>query len=236
MDNRLATLLHELIVEYIATAEPVGSVRLHEISTIEASPATLRILLRALEDEGYIEQTHTSSGRIPTDKGYRSYVNQLIWRDITQHRLNALASRYYRLQQANASSMKPATKLLADLTQTLAAGGLLGRGDVYEAGFSGLFGQPEGEQLETVREVTDIADGLDEHIEEFADEAREHVAVFIGSENPAYAAEHTSILARTVTLPSGEEMILMLIGPKRMPYSRHVPLLEAMATIMKQLV
>ncbi|MBI1834082.1 MAG: hypothetical protein HYR90_04650 [Candidatus Andersenbacteria bacterium] len=232
MDSRYSKLLHELIIEYISTAEPVGSVRLQEQAGFTASSATIRSMLRDLEEEGYIEQPHTSAGRIPTDKGYRWYVNKLIVRDLNERRMAALAEQYHNLAESSDASMPSAVKLLSGLTKTLAASGRTTGQGVYEFGLSRLFDQPEGEDIETVREVTNITDTLDDHITEFVEQARNEVVVYIGEENPAYNAKYTSVLARTVTLPDGEEAVLLVLGPKRMPYARHMPLLEAMASIM----
>lgn len=232
MDSRYAQLLHELVIEYIAMAEPVGSVRLQEQAGFDASPATIRTMLRDLEEEGYIEQPHTSAGRIPTDKGYRWYVNKLIVRDLNERRMATLARQYQSLLGSSDASVLSAAKLLSGLTKTLAVSGLTAGRGVHEFGLSRVFDQPEGESMETVREVTSIADSLDEHIETFAEQARNEVVVYIGEENPTYDAKYTSVLARTVTLPDGEEAVLLVLGPKRMPYARHMPLLEAMASIM----
>ena len=231
MDSRYEKLLRSLVIEYIATAQPVGSVHLQEVARLNLSPATIRNMLRILEEEGYIEQPHTSAGRIPTDKGYRWYVNHLIVRDITQRRLEALASRYYEMRGEN-DSVRPAAKMLSELAKTLAVSGLLDKDDIHEAGLSRLFDLPEGTNVEAVKEATAIADDIDNQIKTIVDDAREGVAVYIGSENPGVRANHTSVLARTVMLPTGQEAVLLLVGPKRMPYERHMPLLEAMATIM----
>lgn len=232
MDKRYSKLLHNLIVTYISTAEPVGSVRLQESAGFPASSATIRNMLRDLEDEGYIVQPHTSAGRIPTDKGYRWYVNRLIVRDITERKLEALAGQYRELTQNPDGSVPSAARMLSSLTKMLAVSGLRNGRGVYEFGFSRLFDMPEGDNLEAVREITQIADSLDDHIQEFADASRENVAVFIGEENPTHTAHHTSVLARSVTLPNGEEVVLLVLGPKRMSYNKHVPLLDAMARIM----
>jgi heat-inducible transcriptional repressor len=71
-------ILRELISEYCRTGEPVGSRTLAHLTKLGLSPATVRNALADLEESGYIAQPHTSAGRIPTDKGYRFYVNHLL--------------------------------------------------------------------------------------------------------------------------------------------------------------
>ena len=78
LSSRAAQILIALVAEYIDTAEPVGSARLAKICRINVSSATIRNILAELEEHGYLQQPHTSAGRIPTDRGYRFYVDQLL--------------------------------------------------------------------------------------------------------------------------------------------------------------
>ena len=75
-DRRLA-VLRAIVEDYVATHEPVGSKALVERHNLGVSPATIRNDMAALEDEGYIAQPHTSAGRVPTDLGYRLFVDRL---------------------------------------------------------------------------------------------------------------------------------------------------------------
>jgi heat-inducible transcriptional repressor len=75
-DRRLA-VLRAIVEDYVQTREPVGSKALAERHSLGVSPATIRNDMAVLEDEGYIAQPHTSAGRVPTDKGYRLFVDRL---------------------------------------------------------------------------------------------------------------------------------------------------------------
>jgi heat-inducible transcriptional repressor len=75
-DRRLA-VLRAIVEDYVQTREPVGSKALVERHSLGVSPATIRNDMAVLEDEGYIAQPHTSAGRVPTDKGYRLFVDRL---------------------------------------------------------------------------------------------------------------------------------------------------------------
>lgn len=78
LSSRAAQILAALVAEYIDTGEPVGSARLTHAAGLGVSSATVRTTLGELEDLGYLQQPHTSAGRIPTDRGYRFYVDQLL--------------------------------------------------------------------------------------------------------------------------------------------------------------
>ena len=78
LNERKLKILQAIIHDFVTTAEPVGSRTLSKKYELGVSPATIRNEMSDLEDLGYIVQPHTSAGRIPSDKGYRFYVNNLI--------------------------------------------------------------------------------------------------------------------------------------------------------------
>jgi heat-inducible transcriptional repressor len=77
LDDRKAAILNAIVSEYIETAEPVGSAHITGTPGVQVSSATVRSDMAALEHDGYLTQPHTSAGRIPTDKGYRFFVDSL---------------------------------------------------------------------------------------------------------------------------------------------------------------
>lgn len=77
MDERKLEILRAIVADFVATQEPVGSKSLTERHGFTVSPATVRNEMAALEEEGYITHPHTSAGRVPTDKGYRLFVDRL---------------------------------------------------------------------------------------------------------------------------------------------------------------
>ncbi|HEX5187958.1 MAG TPA: heat-inducible transcriptional repressor HrcA [Streptosporangiaceae bacterium] len=77
LDDRKLAVLRAIVEDYVSTNEPVGSRALVERHNLDVSPATIRNDMAVLEEQGYIVQPHTSAGRIPTDKGYRLFVDKL---------------------------------------------------------------------------------------------------------------------------------------------------------------
>lgn len=77
LDDRKLEVLKAIVTDYVSSKEPVGSRALVERHRLDVSPATVRNDMAVLEDEGYITQPHTSAGRIPTDKGYRLFVDRI---------------------------------------------------------------------------------------------------------------------------------------------------------------
>ena len=76
LSERKESVLKLIVEEYIKTIKPVGSKNICEI--LDCSSATVRNEMQSLEEEGYLEKTHTSSGRVPSEKGYRYYVDHLM--------------------------------------------------------------------------------------------------------------------------------------------------------------
>src|SRR3712207_6171529 len=77
LDERKTAILRAIVQEYIATAQPVGSTHIASAPGVQVSSATVRNEMAVLEQEGYLAQPHTSAGRVPTDKGYRFFVDHM---------------------------------------------------------------------------------------------------------------------------------------------------------------
>ena len=113
---RTRRILYATITEYIATGEPVGSRRLAKGYGIELSPATIRNVLSDLEDAGFLAQPHTSAGRVPTDKGFRVFVDALVqMREVPDDDRAAILQRLKNLEPGT-DVLKEAGELLSALT------------------------------------------------------------------------------------------------------------------------
>ncbi|MEX2054783.1 MAG: hypothetical protein WD972_01250 [Candidatus Andersenbacteria bacterium] len=226
MDDRHAYLLHGLVREYVRTARPVGSVALSHVLELTASPATVRALLHDLEVDGYLEQPHTSAGRIPTDKGYRHYVDHVQTRIFNEAQQRQIERDFTEALVAYQQLTRATSKLLAHLSHAVAVSGSSKEGDVHETGWHEIFEQPEGREMHVAREISTVLNSVDEYLEELPQPG--HVAVYIGRENPFFPAQHITVMIKSVALP-GNHVVLGLVGPKRMSYERNIMLLEALA-------
>ncbi len=233
MNARQAQLLYELVDEYIQTAEPVGSFSLQQRSRLNISSATIRNMLHNLEAEGYLSQPHTSAGRIPTDRGYRHYVDHLRIRQLQAQQRQRLMQLYQTLREEYSGQARPIAKTLSQLASTIAVSAWISSDDIQEAGLPLMFRQPEGNYVATMREATAFLDDIERYMTEFLQPDRPSADIYIGAENPALPTEHISVLARTACTASGESVVLLLIGPKRMPYQRNVALLNGMANVIE---
>src|SRR5213083_318354 len=78
LDSRAREVLREIIMQHVATGEPISSRSLAKGGRFQLSPASLRNVMADLEDLGYLQQPHTSAGRVPTDRGYRFFIDYLM--------------------------------------------------------------------------------------------------------------------------------------------------------------
>ena len=90
IDERKQTILYAVVREYIENAEPVGSAVIDSKYKLNVSPATIRNEMAFLEESGYLTHPHTSAGRIPTDKGYRFFVDHLMRQEELSRKENEL--------------------------------------------------------------------------------------------------------------------------------------------------
>jgi heat-inducible transcriptional repressor len=116
LDDRKANLLRAVVHEFIHTAEPVGSRSLTERYSLGVSSATIRNELAALEEQGYLSHPHTSAGRVPTDRGYRFYVDALSGVGELARAQEETIARYFEGAADLEETLQRTSVLLSNLT------------------------------------------------------------------------------------------------------------------------
>ncbi|MCF2682988.1 heat-inducible transcriptional repressor HrcA [Faecalicatena contorta] len=114
LSDRKLKILHAIIQNYLETGEPVGSRTISKYTDLNLSSATIRNEMADLEEMGYIIQPHTSAGRIPSDKGYRLYVDMLM--EEKEHELNEMQEQMLEKADKMEQLLKQAAKVLASST------------------------------------------------------------------------------------------------------------------------
>ena len=114
LSDRKLKILHAIIQNYLETGEPVGSRTISKYTDLNLSSATIRNEMADLEEMGYIIQPHTSAGRIPSDKGYRLYVDMLM--EEKEHELNEMQEQMLEKADKMEQLLKQAAKVLANST------------------------------------------------------------------------------------------------------------------------
>lgn len=214
MTERQTKLLAAIIEQYAEVASPVGSSLLAKAFNV--SSATIRAEMAELERAGYIMQPHTSAGRVPTDKGYRLYVNSLADNQsaLGEHRgERALAARVQGGGLPE-QTIRNAVDTLVELTHNL---GLATIGDqLYMSGLSNLFGQPEFMNSAQVQQVARLLDNLEPWLQEAA--PNEPLSVYIGSENPIGRSAQCSLIISKFRSGYSDHSYIGILGPTRQQY------------------
>jgi heat-inducible transcriptional repressor len=235
MTDRQEIILGAIVREYIESALPVSSAVLAEKYDFALSSATLRAEMMALEEEGYLYQPHTSAGRIPTDKGFRYFVDRLMEeRPLSLREQKTLQVEVLKLKAQNRMLARETAKLLSTMSDSLALSGLIDSDDFYKSGTQKLLSKPEFNNLDSVCKMAEVLDYLDENMEDLWKrlEGSTGSEIFIGKESPIGSADECSMVVSRYNLEGGEQGILAIIGPKRMKYSRNVSIIEYFKKIL----
>ncbi|NTW30683.1 MAG: hypothetical protein HGB37_01215 [Candidatus Moranbacteria bacterium] len=233
MNERQKQVLAAIVEEYSKTAVPVGSQLLLEQYGFEVSSATLRNDMLALEKAGMLYQPHTSAGRIPTDKGYRFFVEEIMpdeslslsEQKSMQKELLTLRAKHTRLGRSTA-------KLLSALSGNLAVAGLGDNEGLYDFGMKELLENPEFRELDELCRLVEALDSLDEKFDTIlAELSQGETKIFIGKENPIAEISNCSMMVAPYENEEGRG-ILAIIGPKRMQYAKNKSLLEHMRKLL----
>jgi len=229
MTERQQAILRAVVELYAKTAEPVGSLALADM--FEASSATIRAEMAALERLGYIYQPHISAGRVPTDKGYREYVNAMPESKADGRVSQAIAKRVKSAGEVD-RAIRQAADSLAEITNNV---GLATTSDgLYFTGLAGLFGQPEFLVGSQAYEVARLIDNLDEWLSEAAPSGR--MSVFIGTENPIGKSSGASLIIASFASPYSERAYVGVLGPTRQSYDKVMSLVEYTGNLLEEVV
>jgi heat-inducible transcriptional repressor len=214
MTERQKQILSAIIEQYAEVAVPVGSSLLAKV--FDVSSATIRAEMAELERLGYITQPHTSAGRVPTDHGYRFYVNNLAQNEATLPERRAERALSARVTQGGLPerTIRNAVDTLVELTHNL---GLATIGNqLYMSGLSNLFGQPEFIGGAQVQQVANLLDNLEPWLREAA--PNEPLSVYIGSENPIGRTAGVSLIISRFRSPFSDHSYIGTLGPTRQSY------------------
>lgn len=244
LTKRQEGILFAIIEEYAELAAPVGSVTLAKL--FDVSSATIRSEMVHLEMMGYIAQPHTSAGRVPTDAGYRYYVNAISERpeaieDIAKlgtglnhekspDRSNRVLEVRVNSQTRADFAIRGAVDSLVELTGNL---GLATIGDqLYISGISRLFTQPEFLDNRRVQDVAKLLDNLEPWLREAS--PGQPLNIFIGQENPIGKTSQVALIVSRFRSPYSDKSYIGVLGPTRQNYIRVMSLVRSAGNILEE--
>jgi len=235
MTERQRNILAAIIEQHAEIAAPVGSVMLAKLFNV--SSATIRSEMARLEEMGLIEQPHTSAGRVPTDAGYRFYVNALneaheleLPTQLADRSARAIEARVHTHSNHADRAIRGAVDSLVDLTQNL---GIATIGDeLYMSGIGNLFSQPEFLQGNHVQAVARLLDNLEPWLREA--KPNEPLNVYIGAENPIGKASGATLIISRFRSPYSDNSYIGVLGPTRQSYAKVMRLVRHAGAMLEE--
>ncbi|MFA6431511.1 MAG: hypothetical protein WCV91_03930 [Candidatus Margulisiibacteriota bacterium] len=232
LDDRKKKILEAIVRDYLHTAEPVSSRNIWRAYMDELSPATIRNEMADLEAMGLIMQPHTSAGRIPTDQGYRYYVNNLMkLRQLTSKETGIIDDGLKRINHDIEDALHNTLKVLSQLLEYASVVATLNnKTRLYSTGFSHMLKQPEFSDMkytQRVMETIEEEDLMVDIVREYTTE--KGVTIRIGSENTFKEIKDCSVVMSSYEIKDVASGGIGVIGPTRMSYARTAGILEAIS-------
>jgi transcriptional regulator of heat shock response len=235
-EERKKKVLQLIVCRYIITAEPVASRSIVRRYKLRVSSATIRNVMANLEKEGFLYQPHTSAGRVPTDKGYRFYVETLQSRRLSERKKKHIQREIKERLRREEQIIEQVSKLLSAFSHYTSLA-LAPDGRVYLKGRSNLLLAPEfrdPRKTSLIFNLLEKEEALSSLLKNSLPE--EGINVLIGKENPYLELQECSLVISHYRIGKKTGGSLGIIGPKRMKYSRVIPLLDLTGKIVKRML
>lgn len=239
LDPRKQKILGAVVNDYLHCAEPVSSDRIYKKYMNDISPATIRNEMAALEEDGFLMHPHTSAGRVPSDMGYRYFVNQLMkLRGLTHKEIEYIEKEYKKSGRNMEELLHSTLRIAATLSHLLAvitAPKLPFK--VISSGLANIMKQPEFNDTEHIKNILSVIEHEDlmEHI--IDDSAKEDdITIKIGSEIRHKKIKDCSIVMSRYDLFGESVGTISIIGPTRMTYSKITSVVETVSRTLKNIL
>ena len=236
-DDRKNQILSAIIEHFVQTAEPVGSKTIILTYNFKVSPATVRNDMAELEEQGLITQPHTSAGRIPTDKGYRLYVDELA--DYQKAQTLAKKTLEQLLHQHRTENAKQrvheAVALLSQASPNMAFASIPENNHTFFMGFSKMLRQPEFMEAPLkASQVMEVIEDQNHFLSSLKKiDLDEEPRILIGEENVLQGIESCSLIVTRYNY-DGYTGVMGLLGPKRMPYAYNASILTQVRQLLEE--
>lgn len=225
-----------IVRRYVETAEPVGSRYISQ--QLGLSSATIRNVMSDLEEMGFISHPHTSAGRIPTDKGYRYYIDSLMRvKSVNESTLRSINDQCHQTMRSIEDVLEQTSHLISNLTNYVGISLVSGYERLCVDGASHIITQPE---FQDMRKLYHIIKFLEQKRAILAllhdDLASDELRIHIGRENHSSDLCECSIVTRGYKVRGKVSGRIGVIGPKRMLYEKVIPTVEALADTVSEIM
>ena len=235
-NSRRKSVLHSAINRYIKSALPVASDDIAE--EFELSSATIRNIFSELDQSGYLKHPYTSGGRVPTDLGYRYYVDFLIQQidlldDEKQRILNDCNKKISRLDEA----LENTSEVISEITHYAGIVSFLEWQDkMFYKGIGRILDQPEFRDVDKIRLLVKLVEDKKRLLDIINRDFSGTVKVYIGSELGFPEMENCSLIVASYNMRNQPSGRLAVLGPMRMEYKHIISTLEYVSEVLSEVL
>ncbi len=235
-NSRRKQVLNAAISRYIKNAQPVASDEIAE--EFDLSSATIRNIFSELDESGYLKHPYTSGGRVPTDKGYRYYVDFLAQQmelldEEKQRILKDCKRKIRRLDDA----LENTSEVISEITHYAGIASFLQWQDrIFYKGISRILDQPEFRDADKIRLLVRLMEDKSKLLDIINRDFTGKVKVYIGSELGFPEMDGCSLVVSGYKLKNQPSGRLAVLGPMRMEYNHIIPTMEYISEVLSQIL
>jgi len=233
LTQRQIEILKHIVKEYTDTAEPIGSETLEKKHDLGVSPATIRNEMAAMSKSGYLKKAHSSSGRIPTSKAIKFYINELMReKELSVADEVEAKENVWDLREKEDQFLRAATKSLSGRTKTLAVT-TTQEGDIYFSGYSNILEMPEFFDIDVTKNLLNILDHI-EYFEEIFRRLDDACVVFLDDDLGEELLRPYSFVFSKFKTKKNNQGSIGIIGPARLQYESIVPTVRYFSNMVSE--
>lgn len=235
LTERQLQILKTIIEEYIETAEPVGSDTLDKKYNLGVSPATIRNEMVKLTDTGYLKQTHTSAGRIPTSPALKLYVNKLMkTKEMSVADEVNVKQKIWDYRAEMDKLLREATKALAKQTKTMSLAAT-DEGDIFSSGVGNILEMPEFYDIDITKHLLESLDEYDYWWSIFTDlvQNTNPLTILMGDDLHRRLLKECGGVFIRFHSPTHQGAI-GVVGPYRLNYPRIIPIVQYIGDLINE--
>lgn len=233
---RRRMILAATINKYIKRAQPVASQELAE--EFDLSSATIRNIFSELEELGYLTHPYTSGGRIPTDKGYRYYVDFLLSEmDLKEDEKIKIREDLNREMFKIEDLLEETSQLISEITHNAGIVSFLEWQDrFFYRGISYILDEPEFHDVDKMRLLIRLLEERKNLLKLINQDIKEKVKVFIGKELEDLGIDDCALIISSYKFNNRPSGRIAVLGPKRMKYNYVIPAIEYISEVLSEIL
>ncbi len=236
--ERKDRILGIVVNSYIKTITPVSSSYIVDVHDLDLSPATIRNILAELEEDGLLTHPHTSAGRLPTEEGYRYYVDNLMNEiQLLEEEKSRIKREYEQKMRDLEAALEKTSQVISDLTHYTSIISVDGwSGKFFCRGTSYVVEYPDYQDVKKIGCILAALEEKENLLQVINRNLEQRIKIYIGHELSCSDIEQCSLAVSSYKMHSGPSGRIAVLGPTRMDYSRVVSTLNYLTKLMEEIV